>query len=151
MELQELARYQRWADAEHWKTFRVHPALLEDDEIRKRLSHMVTASDMLCALARGETPDRAALQSTLAGGELEGAMQKAGETLQRTLSAVDPDSIVSLPRGPQGPFEAPSGALLLQALMHSQHHRGQNASRMRQLGITPPMTDWIIWYALGRP
>jgi uncharacterized damage-inducible protein DinB len=41
--------------------------------------------------------------------------------------------------------------LLLQAITHSQHHRGQNASRMRQLGATPPMTDFVIWYALGRP
>jgi len=38
--------------------------------------------------------------------------------------------------------------LLLQALTHSQHHRGQNASRMRELGVTPPMTDFIIWYAI---
>jgi uncharacterized damage-inducible protein DinB len=35
--------------------------------------------------------------------------------------------------------------------MHSQHHRGQNAARMRQLGITPPMTDFVVWYALGQP
>jgi uncharacterized damage-inducible protein DinB len=41
--------------------------------------------------------------------------------------------------------------LLLQALMHSQHHRGQNASRMRELGVKPPMTDYVIWYAVGTP
>ena len=64
---------------------------------------------------------------------------------------IDLQKMIALPRGPQGPWEAPAGMLLLQAITHSQHHRGQNASRMRQLGDTPPMTDFIIWYALGRP
>ena len=34
---------------------------------------------------------------------------------------------------------------LMQAAMHSQHHRGQNAARMRELGIEPPITDYIGW------
>jgi uncharacterized damage-inducible protein DinB len=59
--------------------------------------------------------------------------------------------MIALPRGPKEPFEAPAGVLLLQALTHSQHNRGQNASRMRQLGATPPMTDFVIWYAFRRP
>jgi uncharacterized damage-inducible protein DinB len=49
------------------------------------------------------------------------------------------------------PPPAPAGALLLQALLHCQHHRGQNAARMRALGVAPPMTDYLIWNALGRP
>jgi uncharacterized damage-inducible protein DinB len=67
----------------------------------------------------------------------------------RTRSVADEGSAQY--RGPKGPFEVPAGVLLLQALTHSQHHRGQNVSRMRQLGATPPMTDFVIWYALGRP
>jgi uncharacterized damage-inducible protein DinB len=35
--------------------------------------------------------------------------------------------------------------------MHSQHHRGQNATRLRELGGEPPMTDLIVWYWKGRP
>ncbi len=38
----------------------------------------------------------------------------------------------------------------MQLLMHSQHHRDQNASRMRALGVEPPMTDFVIWYAAER-
>jgi uncharacterized damage-inducible protein DinB len=59
--------------------------------------------------------------------------------------------MIALPRGPKGPFEAPASVLLLQALLHGQHHRGQNAARMRELGAAPPMTDYVVWYALGRP
>ncbi|MGA2170004.1 MAG: DinB family protein [Terracidiphilus sp.] len=147
----DLARHQAWADAAHWGALRENPALLEDAEIRKRLNHMVMAMKMLTALARGETPDTAGMKDVESSDELEAAMRQALADLTAALGSVDLRRMIALPRGPKGPFEAPAGVLLLQALLHSQHHRAQNASRMRQLGATPPMTDFIIWYALGRP
>jgi uncharacterized damage-inducible protein DinB len=146
----EMARHQAWADAAHWKTLRENPALLEDAEIRKRLNHMVMAPNMLIALARGQAPQTGGKEIDSID-ELEASMRKSNEDLAAALASVDLDKMIALPRGPRGPFEAPAGVLLLQALTHSQHHRGQNASRMRQLGTTPPMTDFVIWYALGRP
>ena len=149
--LKELARYQRWADGEHWKLLHGNATLLEDTEIRKRLNHMAMAYEMLAGLARGEAPDVAGMKERESIGELETTMRKATEGLERTLASVALEKMIALPRGPKGPFEAPAGVLLLQALMHSQHHRGQNASRMRELGVEPPMTDFVIWYAVGRP
>ena len=40
---------------------------------------------------------------------------------------------------------------LMQAAMHSHYHRGQNATRLRELGGTPPITDFIIWLRNGQP
>ena len=40
---------------------------------------------------------------------------------------------------------------LTQAAMHSQWHRGQNATRLRELGGLPPTTDLIVWYWKGKP
>jgi len=149
--LMDLARHQAWADSAHWKALRQNTALLEDAEIRKRLNHMVTAQKMLTALARGETPELGGAKEIESMDELESAMANTQAAVIATLGSVDLDRMIALPRGPNGPFEAPAGVLLLQALTHSQHHRGQNASRMRQLGTPPPMTDYVIWYALGRP
>ncbi len=109
------------------------------------------AQKMLTMLARGEAPDTAGMKETESLDELEAAMRTAHADLAAALGCADLDKMIALPRGPNGPFEAPAGVLLLQALTHSQHHRGQNAARMRQLGATPPMTDFVIWYALGRP
>jgi uncharacterized damage-inducible protein DinB len=39
---------------------------------------------------------------------------------------------------------------LTQAAMHSHYHRGQNATRLRELGGVPPMTDFIIWLRNGQ-
>jgi uncharacterized damage-inducible protein DinB len=148
--LQDLARHQAWADAEHWKVLHANPSVLEDSEIRKKLNHMVAAQEMLTALARGETPGGPSKERGSAE-ELESAMAKVREGLSAAIASVDLEKMIALPRGPKGPFEAPAGVLLLQAVTHGQHHRGQNASRMRELGVAPPMTDFIIWYALGRP
>jgi len=150
--LTDMAKHQAWADAAHWKALRANPVLLEDGEIRKRLNHMVQASKMLSTLARGDTPDMTAIKHEIeSADELEAAMLQANADFTANLASADLDKTIALPRGPQGPFEAPAGVLLLQGVTHGQHHRGQNASRMRQLGATPPMTDFIIWFALGRP
>jgi uncharacterized damage-inducible protein DinB len=149
--LLDLARYQVWADAQHWKTLQAVEDLREDREIRDRLSHMVFTCEMLQMLARGETPTGGAWAGPESLAELEAAMTKAHEGLAAALNSLDLAQMIQLPRGPNGPFQAPVGVLLLQAILHSQHHRGQNAGRMRELGVAPPMTDYIIWHALGRP
>jgi len=149
--LQELARHQAWADAAHWKALHESSALLEDTEIRKRLNHMVMAIRMLTALAQGEAVDPSGMKDIEPADQLEAAMGKAHAAFFDALKTVDLQKMIALPRGPRGPWEAPAGVLLLQAITHSQHHRGQNAARMRQLGVTPPMTDFVIWYALGQP
>lgn len=149
--LQDLARHQAWADNAHWKALRENSAVLEDAEIQQRLNHIVQALRMLTALARGETPDPAPMKKDLPVEQLQEATQQANAQLLEAINALDLEKMISLPRGPQGPWEAPAGVLLLQAVTHSQHHRAQNASRMRQLGVNPPMTDFVVWYALGRP
>ena len=149
--LEDQARYQAWADGEHWKALHENSALAEDAEIRKRLNHMLMAMQMLTALARGETPDPSGWKDIEAAPQLETALRNANAGLLEAIKTVDLEKMIALPRGPRGPWEAPAGVLLLQAITHSQHHRGQNASRMRQLGASPPMTDFVIWYALGQP
>jgi uncharacterized damage-inducible protein DinB len=149
--LKELARHQAWADGVHWKLLRENSALLEDPEIRKRLNHMVMAIRMLTGLARGESPDPSAMKEIEGVDQLEVAMGEANAMLLEALGTLDLEQVIALPRGPNGPWEAPAGVLLLQAIQHGQHHRGQNASRMRQLGGAPPLTDYLIWCAFGRP
>ena len=49
------------------------------------------------------------------------------------------------------PFSIAVGEALMQAVMHSQWHRGQNATRLRELGGDPPTLDLIVWYSNDRP
>ncbi|HEY9139634.1 MAG TPA: DinB family protein [Bryobacteraceae bacterium] len=148
--LRDLAQHQAWADEQHWKVLHENPRLLEDAEIRKRLNHMVTACEMLQTLARGEAPSVAGRKDRESMEELRTAMANAQDGLVKTIGSAVLEGLIALPRGPKGPFKAPAGVLLLQALLHNQHHRGQNAARMRALGVEPPMTDFVVWYAAER-
>jgi uncharacterized damage-inducible protein DinB len=112
---------------------------------------MIMALRTLTALARGETPDPSGMKDIERTDELEAALAKANAELIEALHSIDLQKMIPLPRGPKGPWEAPAGVLLLQAITHRQHHRGQNASRMRQLGAATPMTDFVVWFALGQP
>lgn len=40
---------------------------------------------------------------------------------------------------------------LLQAALHSIHHRAQVSARLREMGIDPPMIDFVAWVWGGRP
>ena len=40
---------------------------------------------------------------------------------------------------------------LTQVAMHSHYHRGQNATRLRELGGVPPPSDFIEWLHQGKP
>jgi uncharacterized damage-inducible protein DinB len=149
--LLEMARHQTWADAQHWEALRKNDVLLQDEEIRKRLNHMVLALRIQTGRARGETPDPSATPPIESADALEAALIQANTELIEAISVLDLRRTVDLPRGRRGPWQAPAGALLLQVVLHGQHHRGQNAARMRQLGAVPPMTDYLAWRSLGKP
>jgi uncharacterized damage-inducible protein DinB len=49
------------------------------------------------------------------------------------------------------PISVSVAQALTQATIHSHYHRGQHASRLRELGGTPPLTDFIVWHWKGKP
>jgi uncharacterized damage-inducible protein DinB len=123
----DLARHPAWADTAHWKALPENSTLLEDLEIRKRLNHMVMALRirMLTALTQGEAVDPSRMKEIEPADQLEAALGKANAELIQALDTLDLQRMITLPRGPKGPWEAPAGVLLLQAITHSQHHRGR--------------------------
>jgi uncharacterized damage-inducible protein DinB len=43
------------------------------------------------------------------------------------------------------------GETVFQVISHSTYHRGQVNGRLRELGIEPPLVDYIAWIWSGRP
>ncbi len=43
------------------------------------------------------------------------------------------------------------GETMLQVISHSTHHRAQANTRLRALGMEPPMVDYIAWIWRSRP
>ena len=69
------------------------------------------------------------------------------------LKGLDADKLEELVEAPwfKPPVKLSRRHALTQAAMHSHYHRGQNATRLRELGGVPPMTDFIIWLRKGQP
>jgi uncharacterized damage-inducible protein DinB len=154
--LQDLYAHQAWADAEHWKAIEASPEALADDVIRRRLFHIhqvqrffrwaVGSREQPPALSGPEEfPDARALKAWGRTYHEEMATFLGSLTDARLRERVD------MLWFKEPPLHLPVEDALLQAVMHSHYHRGQNATRLRELGGEPPLTDLIIWHWRGRP
>jgi uncharacterized damage-inducible protein DinB len=153
--LHELYGHQEWADAEHWRAFEAHPAALADRAIRERLHHIhLVQSAFLWVVTdpaakfvitkAADYPNLADLKAFARKGHLEWGAMLDGMNEARLAETVEV------------PWFRPALKIsvrhaLTQAAMHSHYHRGQNATRLRELGGVPPGTDFIVWLRDGQP
>jgi uncharacterized damage-inducible protein DinB len=156
--LRDLYNHQSWADAEHWRAIEAHPAAAHDEAIRRRLHHM----HLVQYAFRWVIGDRGAPFpltkpddfSTLA--DLKAYGRAYHDEIARVLaetpaSRFDEPMQMPPPWFTDPPLTLTVAEALTQCAMHSQWHRGQNATRLRELGAQPPTVDLIVWYWKGRP
>lgn len=152
--LDELYLHQEWADARHWQAIEAHPPALEDRAIRERLHHihLVQAAFLWVVGPRttklafsklDDFPNMSDLKAFARKGHLELAAVLGEPTDARLAEMID---IPWFPR-----LKITVRHALMQAAMHSHYHRGQNATRLRELGGVPPATDFIVWLRDGQP
>ncbi len=150
----ELYQHQEWADMLHWAAFEQYPRALGDGEIRKRLYHLHMTQYAFYCITSGEKfafrqPEEFADIMTLKNFAID-----THNLFRHLLSKVtEPglEEILNIPWFKEPPLMISRRNALVQAVYHSQYHRGQNAMRMRELGGEPPMTDYIAWLWKGRP
>src|SRR6516225_2010963 len=127
--LRDLCVHQLWADAEHWRAIEGHPPAAPGLAITKPDQFGSLAE--LKAYARGSHDEIDGLLGTLTDARL--------------------DSVIVMPWFSDPPLSITVAEALTQCAMHSHYHRGQNATRLRELGGEPPTTDLIVWQWKGRP
>jgi uncharacterized damage-inducible protein DinB len=152
--LLDLYGHQAWADAEHWSALQAHPGALEDSAIRDRLYHYHLTQRAFLLVVRGDAlsfPRLEDFPTMMSLKDYARSYHKEALELVRRSSDSELERIVVIPWFKDPPISVTIAQALTQATMHSQYHRGQNASRLRELGGTPPLTDLIVWYWKGRP
>jgi len=153
--LDELYAHQVWADAEHWRAFEAHPAALKDKALYERLHHIHLVQHGFLWITgprtspfeykkAAEYPDPASLKQYAQQGLAD---------LDERLRSMTPEGLEEIIEVPwfQPTLKISRRQALMQAAMHSHYHRGQNATRFRELGGAPPMTDFIVWLRDGKP
>ncbi len=153
--LDELYAHQEWADAEHWHAFEGHPGALEDKAIRERLHHihLVQHAFLWITGPRSEPFANRKLEEFLHISDLKNYAQDGLQQLRefaKSLDSTQAEQMIEIPWF-RPPAKISIRQALTQAAMHSHYHRGQNATRLRELGATPPMTDFIVWLHKGQP
>jgi uncharacterized damage-inducible protein DinB len=153
--LDELFAHQEWADAEHWRAFEAHRTALDDKAIRERLFHIHIVQHAFLYMTGPRTSqfDWKKPEDFPAAAELKKYAQQGLAELNALLRAASAERLEEIIEIPwfKPPARISVRQALTQAAMHSHYHRGQNATRFRELGGTPPTTDYITWLHLGQP
>jgi uncharacterized damage-inducible protein DinB len=159
--LRALARHMAWADRLVWTRVHATPAAAGDTKVGDTLHHVHLVQHIFLQAwtqAAFQVRERSTF-GTLLDLERWGHEAHAGvlSFLERA-TAADLDGELRMPWASH--FEARAkqpagvhtlGESALQVFLHTQHHRGQVCSRLRELGGEPPTVDFIVWLWAGRP
>jgi uncharacterized damage-inducible protein DinB len=151
--LLDFTRHCIWADDEIWNAVTATPAALVDTTLLERFHHLHLVQHAFVHLVRGETVD--ARQGRGLDPDALREWGRAGAVtlfeLARLIPDAELDEHIQIPWFRDPPIEISRGEALVQACLHTIHHRAQNATRLRELGGDPPNVDYIYWIWKGRP
>jgi uncharacterized damage-inducible protein DinB len=151
--LQDLMAHAEWANAVFFQAWGKSPAR-EHEEMRRRTAHVVGVQEGFLAVLRGEPARRPPDGPPPSFDELKARAESNHRGLRDLASSLDAAGIdrkVHIPWFPDPPCIIRVAEALVQVAMHTQHHRGQLMTRLKDAGGEPKNVDWIIWLWKDRP
>jgi uncharacterized damage-inducible protein DinB len=159
--LLDLFNHMESADAAVWSAVLQHESARDDAQIRNYLLHTSTVQRaFLDAWTKQSPAFRTSFDDTTLAAELEPARGYYARA-RSFLAAVDEASLgaaIVLPwehwveqHMGRKPGQTTLGETILQVISHTTHHRAQASARLRALGGTPPLVDYIAWLWRDRP
>ncbi len=142
--IRELFQYQSWADLQIVAAAKRYG---DDPELRKTLHHMIVVQRFfLLKCSGGEFDPELEMRPPETFEELEQLFRDTHAEELEFVANLDPAVLQNtLDLNPPVEMQLPTiREALLQVVLHSQHHRGQVATRLRALGATPPTVDYIL-------
>jgi uncharacterized damage-inducible protein DinB len=151
--LRDLLAHAAWADAVFLHAWGKSPAR-NHEELRRRVDHMVGVQGGFLSVLRDEAPGFPTAGSPPSFDELRIRSATTHAGLQAHLQALDAGALartVRIPWFPDPPCVITVAEALVQVALHTQHHRGQCMTRLKDFGGEPKNVDWIIWLWKGKP
>jgi uncharacterized damage-inducible protein DinB len=154
--LRDMFDHQFWADAELWNALAAHAPARDDTAIRHRLHHIHQVQRaFFWGVGGGVKPINLTKPDDFASfDDLRAYARESHDEIRAGLERLTDARLaepIRIPWFKDPPLTITITEALTQCAMHSHHHRGQNATRLRELGGVPPSTDLIVWYWKGRP
>jgi len=136
-----------FANASLLKAVRQHETAAQDPELCKLLHHIILANRFWLRLSLGLP--FVVEEESRTPGSLEAIAAQYRETHEQEMEWLAQVQEPELARVLVTPFIPDFSCSVAQAMMqvclHSQGHRAQCATRLRQLGVAPPNMDFILW------
>lgn len=151
--LRDLTAHAEWANAVFFHAWEKSPAR-DHDELRQRVAHVLGVQQGFLSILRGESPGGppggpppsfADLKARAVSGHA-GLRDYTTALKESTLS-----SMVQIPWFPEPACVITIAEALVQVALHTQHHRGQCMTRLKDFGGEPMNVDWIIWLWKQKP
>jgi uncharacterized damage-inducible protein DinB len=148
-----LMGHAEWANAVFFNAWGKSPAR-EHEEMRRRVGHVVGVQDGFLAVLGGKAPGRPPDGPPPPFDMLRGRAIESHHNLRAFAGSLNSESLsrrVQIPWFPEPACIITVAEALVQVAMHTQHHRGQLMTRLKDFGAEPKNVDWIIWLWKGRP
>ena len=133
--LRELMAHSEWANAVFFHTWGKSPAR-DHEEMRRRVGHIIGVQQGFLAILRGESPggppNGPPVSTTLK--ERQWPATPGCATSRRAWIRETLVSTVRIPWFPDPPCVITVAEAMVQVAMHSQHHRGQCMTRLKDFG-----------------
>ena len=149
--IRSLYSHQFWADDELLKAVNACEAAQTDPEMLHALHHIANVQLYLLSRLKKESFDMATFKEQPPYSQLLERFQQSHAANDAFLASLTEADLAH-------PFEMPffkANFTLLegmtQMILHSQNHRGQCLTRLRELGAKPPTLDYILWVKDAHP
>lgn len=156
----DFFRHMEWADATVWSAVLASEAAPADTRLRDLLYHSHLVQRAFLRAWRGQPADLPYptfdhLPALMAWGRTfhDDAMPLVASWTPGVLTEPMPvpwasavEQVIGRP-----PAMTTRGETVLQVAMHTHYHRGQITMRLREIGVAPPLVDYIAWLWFGRP
>jgi uncharacterized damage-inducible protein DinB len=156
----DLYRHMEWADSAVWKAILECEPAKSDEKLITYLTHIHIVQQFFFRTWQGEQlpaplPTFAAAQPLLewARPYYHEAFNYLGAFPPARLAEPVPPAWAARVEKIIGraPATTTLGDTMLQVPLHTLYHRGQVNVRLREVGGTPPLVDYIAWTWYGRP
>jgi uncharacterized damage-inducible protein DinB len=151
--LRDLVAHSEWANAVFFHAWGTSPARAHE-ELRRRVDHMIGVQQGFVSILRGEPPGGPPTGPPPSFGDLQARAETSHAALRDVVAKLSEEKLsetVRVPWFPDPPCVITIAEALVQVAMHTQHHRGQCMTRLKDFGGEPKNVDWIIWLWKQKP
>jgi len=151
--IRDLLAHAEWANAVFFQAWAASPAR-DHEDLRRRLEHIIGVQHGFLAMLRGEATGGPSDGPPMSHDDLKAWAKRCHDGWADFATSLDDAALartIHVAWFPDPPCVVTAAEAIVQVAMHSQHHRGQCMTRLRDLGGEPRNVDFIIWLWQRKP